>query len=133
MGKLIGKVIIGIVVVIAVVLGVIFIGKHGFGTGNGSGEGTQKLTVDEKEDRREEESQNEEVIIRVEEDQVYVGEEECTDLEDLSDKISKINSQEKNVKYIFEHEYAIKATYDDVKKTLLNLEETLGISIDYKE
>ena len=133
MGKII-KAVIVIVVIIIVVLGLgISIGKHGFGTGDGSGEGTQKLTADEKEDRKEEETQGEEVIIRVEEDQVYVDEEECTDLEDLSDRISKINSQEKSVKYIFEHEYAIKATYDEVKKTLLNLEETLGITIDYKE
>ena len=132
MGKIIG-VIIGILVFFALVMGLISFGKHGFGTGDGSGEGTQELTVDVKEERQEEESQSKEVIIRVEEDQVYVDEEECADLEDLSDRISKINSQEKSVKYIFEHEYAIKATYDEVKKTLLNLEETLGITIDYKE
>ena len=128
-----GKVIIGILIFIALVMGVISFGKHGFGTGDGSREGTQELTVDVKEDRKEKELQNENVIIKVEEDHVYVGEEECADLEDLSDKISKINSQKKNVKYIFEHEYAIKATYDDVKQTLLNLEETLGISVDYTE
>lgn len=133
MGRII-KLAIVIIVVIIVVFGLgISIGKHGFGTGNGNGEGTQQLTVDVKEEHKEETPQSEEVIIKVEEDQMYVGEEECADLEDLSDKISKINSQDKDVKYIFEHEYAIKATYDEVKKTLLNLEETLGISIDYGE
>lgn len=127
------KIIIFIGIIIAVSCFGISFGKHGFGTGNGSGEGNQKLAVAVKEDQKKETLQNKEIIIKVEENQVYVGEETCVDLEDLSDKISKINSQEKNIKYIFEHEYAIKATYDDVKKTLLNLEETLGISVDYRE
>ena len=54
------------------------------------------------------------------------------DAEDLADKISKISSQQKETEYIFEHEHAIKATYDEVMQTLNNLEETLEIKIDYR-
>lgn len=126
----------------AIIIGAIFlvlvagvglkIGLGGFGTGDGSGDGNQVLSVS-AEEKQDEEPQDKKVIIRVEENKIYIGEEECANIEDLTDRISKISSQGKDTEYIFEHEYAIKATYDEVKNTLMNLEETLGISIDYRE
>lgn len=104
----------------------------GFGTGDGSGDGNQVLSAF-AEENQDEEPQDKEVIIKVEENKIYIGEEECAGIEDLTDKISKISSQGKDTEYVFEHEYAIKATYDEVKETLMNLEETLGISINYRE
>ena len=71
-------------------------------------------------------------VLKSEENKIYVGEEECDDAKDLADKISKISSQQKETEYIFEHEHAIKATYDEVMQTLNNLEETLEIKIDYR-
>jgi len=126
------KIIIIIVILLILVCGGLTVGLGGFGTGNGSGDGNQVLNffADEKKDEK---LQDKEVIIKVEEDKIYVGEEECADVEDLTDIISKISSEGKNTKYVFEHEYAIKATYDEVKQTLINLEEIWGISIDYKE
>ncbi len=119
--------------------GVIIVGLRGHGTGDGSGGGNQGTEVS-SEEMKETEVQNEtevrdnNVIIRVEENQIYVGEEECVGVEELADKISKINSRQgKEARFVFEHEYAIKATYDEVKQTLIDLEETLGISIDYRE
>lgn len=119
--------------------GVIIVGLRGHGTGDGSGGGNQGTEVS-SEEMKETEVQNEtevrdnNVIIRVEENQTYVGEEECVGVEELADKISKINSRQgKEARFVFEHEYAIKATYDEVKQTLIDLEETLGISIDYRE
>ena len=125
-----------IVIIVVIVLVLACVGLKfwfgGFGAGDGSGDGNQVLNtfVEEKQD---EESQDKEVIIKVEENKIYVGEEECAGIEDLTDRISKISSREKDMEYVFEHEYAIKATYDEVKEALLNLEETLGISIDYRE
>jgi len=125
-----------IIIIVVIVLGLVgaglTIGLGGFGTRDDSGDGNQVLSAF-AEEKQNEEPQEKEVIIKVEENKIYVGEEECTGIEDLTDRISKISSQGKEVKYIFEHEYAIKATYDEVKKTLMNLEETLGISIDYRE
>ena len=123
-----------IIVAIVFVLGCIglTIGLNGFGTGDGSGDGNQVLSAF-AEEKKDEELQDKKVIIKVEENKIFVGEEECVDIEDLTDRVNKINSQEKDTEYIFEHEYAIKATYDEVKETLMNLEETLGISIDYGE
>lgn len=99
--------------------------------GDGSKEGNQVLVASET-DKIDADSQNQEIIIRVEENKIYVGEEECDDAKDLADKISKISSQQKETEYIFEHEHAIKATYDEVMQTLNNLEETLEIKIDYR-
>lgn len=101
------------------------------GLGDGSKEGNQVLVASET-DKIDADSQNQEIIIRVEENKIYVGEEECDDAKDLADKISKISSQQKETEYIFEHEHAIKATYDEVMQTLNNLEETLEIKIDYR-
>lgn len=115
-------IIIFIIVLVLVCVG-LTIGLGGFGTGEGSGDGNQVLStfVEEKQDKK---TQDKEVIIKVEENKIYVGEEECTGIEDLTNRISKISSQGKDAEYIFEHEYAIKATYDEVKETLMNLEET---------
>lgn len=126
------NIIIIIVIVLVLACVGLTIGLGGFGTGDGSGDGNQALSAFAKEEQSEE-PRNKEVIIKVEENKIYVGEEECADIEDLTDKIIKICSQGKNAEYVFEHEYAIKATYDEVKETLMNLEETLGISIDYRE
>ncbi len=124
------KVIIFVVILIFLACGVV-IGKRGFDLGDGSKEGNQVLVASET-DKIDADSQNQEIIIRVEENKIYVGEEECDDAEDLADKISKISSQQKETEYIFEHEHAIKATYDEVMQTLNNLEETLEIKIDYR-
>ena len=127
-------IIIAVIVVLVLVCGGLTIGLGGFGAGNGSGSGDGNQILDNSvEEKKNDEPQDKEVVIKIEENKIYVGEEECADIEDLIDKISKINSKEKETKYIFEHEYAIKATYDEVKKTLLSLEENLEISIDYKE
>lgn len=124
------RTIVAAVGVLAVAYAGLTIGFGGFGAGRGSGDGNQVLSVF-AEDKKDEEPRDEEVIIKVEENKIYVGEEECAGIEDLTDKISKIHSQGKDTKYIFEHEYAIKATYDEVRAALIKLEETLGIDINY--
>lgn len=130
-------ILIVVIILFLVCFGGLTIGLGGLGTGDGSGEGNQVKSAfaEEKknEEPQDEEPQDKEVIIKVEENKIYVGEEECADIEDLTDRISKISSQGKDTKYVFEHEFAIKATYDEVKQTLMNLEETLEISIDYRE
>ncbi len=104
-------------------------GVGGFGTGNGKEAGQQAVaSIDEE---KEKPPDQEEVIIRVEETKIYLGTEECADIEDLKNRITESATEGK--KYTFEHEYAIKKTYDEVKKTLAFLEETLKISINYKE
>lgn len=127
------KIITYFLIVAILVCGLIIIlGRFRNGNGSGNGDGNQSLNILAGE-AEEEELQDKEIIIKVEENKIYFGKEECTDVEDLTDRISKISSQEKDMKYVFEHEYAIKSTYDEVKQNLINLEETLEISIDYKE
>lgn len=125
--------IILILLALVILGGGLTIGLGGFGTGDGSADGKQSLDVLAEEVEVSEEIEGKEVIIKVEENKIFIGEEECTGIEDLRDRISRISSQEGDTKFIFEHEYAIKATYDEVKQTLIDLEEILEISIDYKE
>lgn len=120
--------IIAIIVAVLLLSGGIGIGiGRGFGTGNGA-----QILEARVEENKDEETENEkrEVIIKVEENRIYVDENECAGIEELKDAVKRINSQEANVKYVFEHEYAIKATYDEVNQALLDLEEVLGISVD---
>ena len=121
-------IIIVVIVIVLIVGGALAIGFVGFGARSGGRDGN--VLMGEKEDV---ETQTEEVIIKVEENKIYFRGEECVDVEDLIDRISKFSSQNKNMKYVFEYDYAIKSTYDEVKQALINLEDTLGISIDYKE
>lgn len=120
--------IIIIVIVLILLAGGLTIGLRGFGTGDGN-----QVSNANTAEKKDEESQSEEVIIKVDENKIFCGEEECADVADLTDRISKISSQKNDIRFVFEHEYAIKSTYDEVKQTLINLEETWGISIDYKE
>lgn len=73
------KVIIFVVILIFLACGVV-IGKRGFDLGDGSKEGNQVLVASET-DKIDADSQNQEIIIRVEENKIYVGEEECDDAE----------------------------------------------------
>ena len=127
------KVII-IVAIVAILASGLAIGLKGCGTGDGNGDGNGDQALNAiTEEKKDEESQNEEVIIKVEENKIYFGEEECADVDDLIDRINKVCSQKKDIQFVFEHEYAIKSKYDEVKRTLIDLEETWGISIDYQE
>lgn len=122
-----------IVVIVAVGCGV-KLGLKGLGTGGGSEEGTQSLlsNVAEKTENTKEDA-NHTVIVKVDESNIYINDELCENVEALKEKISEIDSKDKNVKFTFEHEYAIKATYDEVEKALVELEEILDININYNE
>lgn len=129
MKKVLG--IIGIILIIgALVVGAI-LGVKGFGLGKGkgSGEGTQTTLSDTTNDKKNDQV----VIIKVKESNIYINDEQCTSVDVLKEKISAIDSKNKQATYKFEQEYAIKATYDEVKKTLSDLEEVLGIHVEYKE
>lgn len=80
------KIIIIVVIVFILLVGGLTIGLGGFGTGDGN-PGLNAIT--------EEKLQNEEVIIKVEEKTIYFGEEECADIEDLTDRISEISSKKR--------------------------------------
>lgn len=112
----------------------LFFGAKGIGFGGGNGIGIPAFnpiveTADDNTDKNDETV----AIIKVEETNITVDGEKCANVEELKDKISKINAKGEVKKYIFEHEYAIKATYDEVKKALIDLEEALNLTIDYNE
>ena len=124
------KLILVVIVIIIISAGLVCC--H-LGSGEGSGNGEAGQIINELTGENEsEELKNTKVIIKVEEDKIYVDEEECADIEELKDRIKKINSQKNDIKYVFEHEYAIKATYDEVKHTLNDLEKVLEINIEDK-
>ena len=126
MKKFIIKGIIIIVGIIVIIGGIVLLRVH-FGGGKSGENGNAILNVVTEENK---ELKNTEVVIKVEESKIYVDGEECTDVDELKDRIKKINSQKNDIKYVFEHEYAIKATYDEVKQALNDLEKVLEIAID---
>lgn len=121
---------IGVVIIIVMIISVVLLISVHIGGGKGNGNGESSQVINElTEENKSEELKNTKVIIKVEEDKIYVDGEECADIEELKDRIKKINSQKNDIKYVFEHEYAIKATYDEVKHTLDDLEKVLEINI----
>lgn len=122
-------VVVGIILLFAILGCFVVFSKKGFGLGKGSGQGTQTSVSDTV--KQEESSQS--IIVKVKESNIYINDEQCESIDALKERISEIDSKNKQATYKFEQEYAIKATYDEVKETLSNLEEVLGIHIEYNE
>ena len=69
------------------------------------------------------------VIIKIENEDIYFDGELCTESE-LKEKIIALGTEKK---YELEHSLAIKSVYDNVKAVLAELEDALGITVNYNE
>lgn len=130
------KWILGIagLVIVAVLVGVLFFGRKGFGTGDGSGEGTQNLEKEVSEaDIVQKQKDNDYILIKVEDNSILIEEKECATVEELKNIIIEYQAEGNEKEYFFEHDQAIKSTYDEVKKILIDLEETLEIKVQYND
>lgn len=129
------KKILGIVALIIVVIAVAGFGLHscglGFESGNGGGDGTADSS--KVKDEKEEKEERDVITIKVDESTIYLDDEKCDDIDDLKDKISKIQAADKEKKYVYNNEYAIKETDDEVSEILRGLEENLEITVDFNE
>ncbi len=119
------KLIIGI----GIVLVIIGAGAGiGLGLGKGIGEENGDSEIVSESDMAKESGF---ITVKVEESSIWIDDVECADIEELKDTISRYQSAGNIKEYVFEHDYAIKSTYDEVKKALSDLEQTLGITVKY--
>jgi len=126
---------IGILAVVIIILGFVFSKvqlKFGMGNGNGDGSGNNETFYEDTMSEPETNS-GKYVEIRIDETKINVNDEECSDIDELKDTINKLEAKGEVTGYNFEHEYAIKQTYDEVKKVLKDLEEELDITVNYNE
>ncbi len=132
MKKIIKKLVALIVLVAAALLVLLFGGQFGFGPGRGFGFGETEAQADTQaeEVREAETSETKEIVIKVVEDQIYYGDVEVADIEELKAKIS--DDEATGATFVFESEYGIKATMDEVHALLEELEKSIGIQVEYK-
>lgn len=130
MKKILRIVIVIVVILLAVVVWLKF-GRGGFGLGNGNDNGIGVAELNQTDEKVTEEKNV--VIIKVDESTIYIDDEKCDNIENLKDKISKIEAVGNKKTYVYEHEYAIKETADEVSDVLHSLQDTLGISVEFNE
>lgn len=132
MKKIVKKLVALIVLVVAALLILLFGGQFGFGPGRGLGfgEATTQADTTTEEVRESEVSETKEIIIKVVEDKIYYGEAEVADIEELKAKIS--DDEAAGATFVFESEYGIKATMDEVHALLEELEKSIGIQVEYR-
>ena len=130
MKKLFKKIIAILVLGVAAMLILLFGGRFGFGTGSGFGLVESQTSSDaESEVRENESSANKEITIKVVEDKIYYNGEELSGIEDLRTRITDDDAA--GASFIFESEYGIKATMDEVYDLLNELEQSIGIKVTY--
>ena len=128
------KKILGIVVLLVVVIGAAFVLRLcGFGLGLGNGGGDGAVASSKMEDIKEEQDDKGIILIKVDESTIYFDNEKCENVDDLKKKICKIQATNKEKKYVYNNEYAIKETDDQVKEALQSLKDTLEIIVDFNE
>lgn len=127
-----GAFVVLIVIVLLVAAGYI-LWQNGFGKGSGDGEGSGNAVVSNLAENSAEGSSEAEsavVEIKVDNNKIYLDGAEVASAEELKSKITEIGDKKT---YNFVHETAIKATYDEVKAVLSDLERALSIKVNYND
>ena len=130
MKKIIKKLVMLVVVAVAALLVLLFGGQFGFGPGRGLGFGDAETSADTSNEVQEAEtSSNKEITIKVVEDKIYYGDEQLSGIDELR---TRIVDDAAGASFIFESEYGIKSTMDDVQALLAELEQSVGIKVTYE-
>ena len=129
MKKIIKKLVMLVVVVVIALLVLLFGGQFGFGPGRGLGFGDSATADTSNEVREAESATNKEITIKVVEDKIYYGDEVLTDVEELRARI--IDDDAAGARFIFDSEYGIKSTMDEVQALLNELKQSIDIDITY--
>ena len=130
MKKIIKKLVMLVVVAVMALLILLFGGQFGFGPGRGLGFGDAVTSTDTTSEVQDAESStNKEITIKVVEDKIYYGDEELSGIEELRTRI--IDDDAAGAKFIFNAEYGIKSTMDEVQALLDELKQSIDIDITY--
>ncbi|MCH5324638.1 MAG: hypothetical protein J1E39_05420 [Eubacterium sp.] len=109
-----------------------FFNPFGWGGGGAFGLGSQNdssSSSDSSAAADSSEPETDKVIIKIEDEDIYFDGELCTEAE-LKEKIIALGTEKS---YELEHPRAIKSVYDSVKSVLAELEDSLGITVNYNE
>lgn len=129
-----GVIFLIIILLIIAVLALLFFNPFGWGGGGAFGLGGQgsdsspnsnSSVVTDSDDKNAADT----VIIKIENEDIYFDGARCTETE-LKEKIIALGTEKK---YELEHSLAIKSVYDSVKAVLVELEDSLGITVNYNE
>ena len=119
------------IILIAIIILAILFFKGGLGFGNGlgfgSGMGDSDSIVSQVDDSKTAETGSNVIVIKVYEDKILYDGKEVSDTEELKKLIS--DDAAKGASFTFEQEYGIKATLDEVKALLTELEKSIDIQI----
>lgn len=103
----------------------------GFGKGEGEGTGKQEVQTEVSADTTETTEKKEDtILIKVDENTITVNGEQLADTEALKNKICELASKNKDYTYDYDASKAIKATSEEVRKALQDLEASLNIKIN---
>ncbi|MCM1164423.1 MAG: hypothetical protein NC299_00225 [Lachnospiraceae bacterium] len=106
-------------------------GGSGLGLGgNGSSGDSQGSSSASDSVSEPESSQSGVAVIRIDGTDIFLDGEKCESADALKEKITALGTKKE---YELDHSTAIKATYDEVKQVLAELENALDIKVDYNE
>ena len=133
-GGLILLIILALLVAAAVILWQNGFFGFGKGSGDGDGEGSGSAIVSNVNDNSaagdSSEAESTVVEIKVDNEKIFLDGAEVANAAELKDKITEIGDKKT---YNFVHDTAIKATYDEVKAVLSDLERALNIKVNYND
>ena len=119
------------IIIIAIIILAILFFKGGLGFGNGlgfgSGTGESESVVSQIADSKTAETDSSVIVIKVYEDKIFYNGEEVSDMDELKKLIS--DDAAEGATFTFEQEYGIKATLDEVKALLTELEKSIDIQV----
>lgn len=121
--SLIGTIIFLLIVVAIAAVVYIVLNWKGPGKGEGTGDETKSSVESTEEEKTE-------IIIKIDEQNIFVDAEQCKDVAELTEKINTIQANGNTKKYVLDDSNAIKATADEVKAALQSLKDSVGINID---
>lgn len=105
-------------------------GGDGFGLGGGN-QGSASTSSDTSGSAPASDSSETNIaVIRIDGNDIYLDGEKCENAAALKDKITALGTKKD---YEIDHSAAIKATYDEVKQVLTELENALDINVNYNE
>ncbi len=102
----------------------------GFGGGNSGGSGGSSGSEVSGSVPASDSSESNIAVIRIDGNDIFLDGEKCENAAALKDKITEIGTKKD---YEIDHSAAIKATYDEVKQALSELENALDIKVNYNE
>lgn len=129
-----GLIFILILIIIILILILVLFNPFGWGGGSGffGGQGDNSGNSGSSSSSSSEISSeiSDTVIIKIDENTITIDGEPCADENALKEKITDIGASKK---YSLDHSTAIKETYDKVKAVLVELQDALGIEVDFNE